>query len=483
MGIVFSGKVLMIGYGGVASCTLPLVLKHLNIPPSRITVLDRADKRDKLHSFLQQGLQFVQEKICEQNLHTVLQQHVSSGDLIIDLSVNIDTCAIINWCHDHGVLYINTSVEVWEPTESGDPAKRTLYWRQMNIRDTIARWGTNNGPTAVLDHGANPGLVSHFTKQALVDIAEQMLKNRPKDPQRKTLETLLAEEDFPGLAWQTGTKVIHISERDTQIINNPKRPNEFVNTWSVEGLVEEGLAPSELGWGTHEKCQHICGLQHEKGPQNQIYLNRMGIDTWARSWVPQGEIMGMVIRHGEAFTLSDYLTVRENGKAIYRPSVYYVYCPADYTINSLHELKMRQYDLQNIQRIATDEIVDGSDDLGVLLMGHELNAWWTGSCLDIHTARALVPGQNATVLQVACSIIGAILWMIKNPKNGVNIPDQLPYKEILETAAPYLGNVVSRQVDWSPHKDLRPAHAKYGKPACHEEDMWQFCSFAYTQTT
>ena len=26
------------------------------------------------------------------------------------------------------------------------------------------------GPTAVLEHGANPGLISHFTKQGLLDI-------------------------------------------------------------------------------------------------------------------------------------------------------------------------------------------------------------------------------------------------------------------------------------------------------------------------
>lgn len=50
-----------------------------------------------------------------------------------------------------------------------------------------------------------------------------------------------------------GVNVIHCSERDTQLTNNPKRPGEFVNTWSVEGFYEEGIAPAELGWGTHEK--------------------------------------------------------------------------------------------------------------------------------------------------------------------------------------------------------------------------------------
>ncbi len=30
-------------------------------------------------------------------------------------------------------------------------------------------------------------------------------------------------------------------------------PNEFVNTWSVDGFVSEGAQPAELGWGSHEK--------------------------------------------------------------------------------------------------------------------------------------------------------------------------------------------------------------------------------------
>ena len=52
---------------------------------------------------------------------------------------------------------------------------------------------------------------------------------------------------------RAGVKGIHIAERDTQRARTPKPQGEFVNTWSVEGFVAEGLQPSELGWGTHEK--------------------------------------------------------------------------------------------------------------------------------------------------------------------------------------------------------------------------------------
>ena len=48
-------------------------------------------------------------------------------------------------------------------------------------------------------------------------------------------------------------KGIHIAERDTQRAVHPKPRDVFVNTWSVEGFVSEGMQPAELGWGTHER--------------------------------------------------------------------------------------------------------------------------------------------------------------------------------------------------------------------------------------
>ena len=90
-----------------------------------------------------------------------------------------------------------------------------------------------------------------------------------------------------------------------------------------------------------------------------------------RSWVPAGEIRGMVIRHGEAFTMCDHLTVNDDdGTAIYRPTVHYAYHPSDAAINSVLELRMRGWQMQERQRILNDEIVSGRDELGVLLMGH-----------------------------------------------------------------------------------------------------------------
>jgi len=351
----------------------------------------------------------------------------------------------------------------------------------MELQKLAAKW--KNGPTAVVEHGANPGLVSHWTKVALQDIAQTILRVgfRPGEDlagnQQTTLEQALANQDYPRLAMLTGTKVIHISERDTQITDKPKRLEEFVNTWSVVGFHEEGIAPAELGWGTHERRLPENAQVHTYGPRNQICLSQMGINTFVRSWVPSGEILGMVVRHGEAFTISDYLTVWKEEKAVYRPTVHYAYLPTDSALASLHELKMRNFALQPQHRIMNDEIIDGNDELGVLLLGHALNGWWVGSQLDIHETRKHVQHQNATTLQVAASVLGAVAWMIKNPRQGFCVPDQLAHEEVLKVANPYLKPCVSMQTDWTPLKNRFDPFARWISPAPTEDDLWQFESF------
>ena len=127
-----------------------------------------------------------------------------------------------------------------------------------------------------------------------------------------TLEAALATGEHARLAMLTGTKVIHIAERDTQISDRPKEVDEFVNTWSVEGFYEEGIAPAEIGWGTHEKrLPRNAHVHTGEGPRNQICLAQPGMETWVRTWVPSGPNIGMVVRHGESFTMSDHLTVHD----------------------------------------------------------------------------------------------------------------------------------------------------------------------------
>jgi len=162
----FEKRVLFLGFGAVARCTLPILLDHVKLDPRRITIMDFEPSEAALKPWLEQGMTFVKDRVSPDNLGSLLAKYLSAGDLLIDLAWNIDCCEIVEWCHVHGVLYVNTSVELWDPYASGSdahPTERTLYWRHMNLRRLNSR-RTEPGPTAVLEHGANPGLISHFTK-------------------------------------------------------------------------------------------------------------------------------------------------------------------------------------------------------------------------------------------------------------------------------------------------------------------------------
>jgi homospermidine synthase len=476
----FKNKILFVGYGAVAQCALPILFKHIQTPAKDITVMDFEDRKEQLAPWIKRGVKFVRQRVTRENMGTLLGKYVGAGDLLIDLAWNIEAGEILQWCHDQGVLYINTSVELWDPYENArnaPPQKMTLYWRHMNLRRMIAKW-SQPGPTAVLEHGANPGLISHFTKQGLIDIGRRALKDKKLTGKgAEEVQQLIADLKFNLLAQKLGVKVIHCSERDTQITNLPKQVDEFTNTWSVEGFREEGTTTSEMGWGTHEKELPPLACEHKEGPRNQICLAQMGINTWVRSWVPDYSIRGMVVRHGEAFSISDKLTVWKNGRAVYRPTVHYAYCPADVAIASLNELRGYDYELQPKARILNDEITSGSDILGALLMGHAYSSWWIGSDLSIEESRRLMPHQNATTMQVAISVIAAAMWMIENPDRGVLVPDELPHDYVLKISKPYLGKWISKPSDWTPLKNYPNVFKSHHRLDLDLKDPWQFKNF------
>jgi homospermidine synthase len=471
----FSNRVLVLGAGSVSQCVLPLLIEHL-VDAKQITIADMRDNRSRVADAITAGATYVQDQLTRENMDQFLSKYLSAGDFLLDLAWNIDANEIIEWAHDHGVIYLNTSIEEWDPYSAGstrNPTERTLYWRHMKLRKLTDTWG-GKGPTAIVEHGANPGLVSHLTKKALFDIATRAIKDGKA---AAGVSEALAAENFPVLAQKLGVKVIHIAERDTQIADKPKLLNEFVNTWSVEGFYEEGIAPAELGWGTHEKTLPVNAYEHPIGPKNQICIAQPGATTWVRSWVPKMETTGMVIRHGEAFTISDHLTVWDGDKAVYRPTVHYAYCPTDAAIASMRELEMRQWNLTENQRIMNEEIIDGDDRLGVLLMGHAYKSWWTGSLLNIHDSRKLIPKQSATTVQVASAVYAAVAWAMANPNAGYRVPDDLPWREVLAFAEKYWGGFHSEAADWDPLMHRNDLFKGWNNRKYDESDPWQFSNF------
>lgn len=458
----------MIGYGSVGRCTMPLIERHFEMPLDRVTVIDGHDHRDDAAPFIAKGVNYIIQPLVKENLHTTLAKYAGKGDVIINLSVEVSSLAIIEWAQSAGALYIDTCIEPWanyyDNTEIAE-GHRTNYWLRHMAIEASKTWAPN-GPSALLTHGANPGLISHFVKAALIDIAKEkgIYKNKPQ-----------SREEWAELARATGTKVIHVAEHDLQICSVPKRQGEFVNTWSIPGFVGEGSQPAELGWGTHEKKLPENGVTHQEGCQAAIYMRQPGCVTEVRSWTPKGgPMIAFLITHGEAITLADYLTVTEGGKAIYRPTVHYAYHPCNDAVLSVREFQQNNFTMQPKTRLINQEIVDGIDELGALLMG-DFGARWYGSQLSVQEARQIMgPDYNATSPQIASPVLAGIMWLIDHPNRGLVEPEDIDHEYILKICKPYLGPVVSVKSNWTP---LQDRNVLFPEPDLDASDPWQFQNF------
>ena len=458
----FSGRIVFVGFGSIGQGVLPLMMRHIGTSADRITIIS-ADERgiDVARHF---GVKFIIEPIKPENLRTLLEPLVGVGDFVVNVSVDVSSIALIEFCQERGALYLDTCIEPWPggyTDQSVPAARRTNYALReaaLSLRDRH-----KGGPTAVLTHGANPGLVSHFVKKALLDVAAATGVKADEPSSR---------EGWAALAKQVGVKVIHIAERDTQVSPVRKRVDEFVNTWSVDGFVSEGCQPCELGWGSHERHFPADGNRYDFGRGSSIFLSRPGAATRVRTWTPKaGHFHGFAITHGESISISDYLTVKENEAVTYRPTVHYSYHPCDDAVLSVHEFAGRNFVMQSEQRILMDEISSGGiDELGVLLAGHQKNAYWYGSQLSIDEARELCPFNNATSLQVCVAVLSGVIWAMENPRLGIVEPDEMDYRRNLEICMPYLGPVVGEFTDWNP---LTGRESLFTEDL-DREDPWQF---------
>ena len=460
----FSGRLVIIGFGSIGQGVLPLLLRHIEMRPGQITVIT-AEPRGHEEA-VEYGIEFIEAGLTRENYRAVLEPLLGRGDFLLNVSVDVSSVALIELCRERGALYLDTCIEPW-PGGYTDPnlppAARSNYaLRESALALRPKQPGQNAGPTAIITHGANPGLVSHFVKQALIDVA------RAADP------AVAAPADRGGwgrLAQRLGVRAIHIAERDTQVSTTPKAPGEFVNTWSIDGFYSEGSQPAELGWGTHERHLPADGRRHDFGSQAAIYLLRPGAGTRVRSWTPlEGPYLGFLITHGESISIADYLTLQDGERAVYRPTCHYAYHPCDDAVLSLHELAGKNWHLQTKKRLMMEEIVAGIDELGVLLLGPEKGVYWYGSRLSIAEARRVAPHNNATSLQVTAPVLAGIIWAIENPQRGIVEPEELDFARVLEICRPYLGDVVGVWGDWTPLQD----RGRLFPEDLDRDDPWQF---------
>ncbi|MCK0197897.1 homospermidine synthase [Ancylobacter sp. 6x-1] len=458
------GPIVMIGFGSIGRGTLPLLERHFTFDKERLTVIDPVD--DHRHLLDERGIRFEQLAITKDNYRDVLGPLLTSGGrgFVINLSVDTGSVDLMTFARECGALYIDTVVEPWLGfyfDKNATTASRSNYALRESM--LAAKRANPGGPTAVSCCGANPGMVSWFVKQALMDIARDTGLDVAAPTSRNGWGALMS---------RLGVKGVHIAERDTQRARDPRPFGHFVNTWSVEGFVSEGLQPAELGWGTHEKWMPENGHTHNSGCGAAIYLLQPGATTKVRTWCPTlGPQHGFLVTHNESISIADFFTLREGAGVAFRPTVHYAYHPCNDAVLSLHEMFGNEGKFQGEWTILSEnEIVDGRDELGVLLYGHAKNAYWFGSQLTIEETRDLAPYQTATGMQVTSAVLAGMVWALENPEAGIVETDEMDYARCLEVQKPYLGTLKGYYTDWTPLE---------GRPGLFPEDIdesdpWQF---------
>ncbi|MEO1091191.1 MAG: saccharopine dehydrogenase NADP-binding domain-containing protein [Pseudomonadota bacterium] len=435
------GRLVMVGCGSIGQAVMPLVLRHLAIAPERISILT-GDARGRSMAE-HYGISFTEIRLTRDNLRDVLVPRLEPGDFLLNLSVDVASTAMVRIARECGAFYLDTCIEPWLGAYT-DPSLSASERSNYRLREQMLalQRELGAGPTAVVAQGANPGLVSQFVKAAATILA----KDLGRDPTPPT-----DRAGWARLMNDLGVKAIHIAERDTQVAAVSKRVGEFVNTWSVDGFISEGVQPAELGWGTHERHFPREGGRHDGGCGSAIYLNRPGAGTRVRTWTPlEGPFHGFLVTHNESISIADYLTLEEGGRVVYRPTVHYAYHPCDDAVLSLHEMAGKNWAPQTEHRLMMDEITTGVDELGVLLLGHPKGAFWYGSQLSVEEAREVVPFNNATSLQVAAGVLGGMVEALEKPDQGIVEAEALDHTRVLEVAGPYLGPVVGAYSAWTP---------------------------------
>ena len=433
-------RILIVGYGSLGQGITPLLFRHFpELDPTQVTAIAADDLgREVAEKY---GINFKVSPLTPSNYRLILPMLIGSGDLLLNLSVDVSSIALIKWCQQYDINYLDTCIEPW----AGGYQDVDSFYHSTNhyLREQALTLKSPGKATAVIAHGANPGLVSYFVKAGLKDLAER--------------RGLTVSDNYADMAEELDVRVIQIAERDTQSIAGPIRPNDFVNTWSVDGLISEAIQFAEMSKGTHEPTALPSSQFEMTGTHGKaIMLIDSSYSTFVKSWVPSvGAQYAYHITHHEAFSIADMLTVRKsNGKTHYRPTVYYAYHPSQHTCQMLERLEQNDLSAKQASEIATktvigDQIQSGFDELGVLFVCKDTTFWY-GSTLTIEQARALVPHNSATTLQVTATIIGAMKWIEKNPRAGVVEAEDIDYNTVMNVALPYLGEVRGVESNWRP---------------------------------
>ena len=201
-------------------------------------MIDGADHSTIAH-FIAQGMTYVVNPLDRENLAKMLAKFVGKGDLILNLSVEVSSIDMIEWCQKNGVLYPDTCIEPWADYYDNPKIpeeQRTNYFLRHSVLEEAKKCEERSLSAAHPRRQSRPHQPFRQAGGA---------RHRHARPRR---EKPKSREAWAKLMQKIGVKIIHVAEHDLQVTDGPKRPNEFCNTWSIPGFVARASSrPNSAG--------------------------------------------------------------------------------------------------------------------------------------------------------------------------------------------------------------------------------------------
>ena len=450
--IKYSGKVVQLGFGAVGKSFFEKVNKEIKLNMNNYYVITK-DKDEYENYMYLNGLStnLCTDEITKDNFKEILSRFLGPGDLLLDFADSISTKEICKWCMDNKIMYLNTGEAEW-PGIWYNILEETMKKREMKNNFSIQQ----DKVPIVLQHGNNPGLVSHFVKAAIEYIIKTQFKKN------KEFLSLLKKNKFNEIAKNLGIKMIHVNDIDSQKINEEYVQNKLINTWSGESFFLELMGESSQSVGTHEIIEDESLYNKVDLKNGYVEYNSIASDTLCKTICPTGCFEGFLVPHEETLTIADSLTIKEGENIVYRPSVMFIYSPCDLAKKYLEESKISCDNVNDIDEdlvisghlhpleteiVCKNKLDEGTEYVGVLVMGDNFEPVWVGNRVEMSYLYKSIKDsywQTPTITPVAMSALGAVCWMIKHKKDGgLYFPDDIKdYKYIIKIAEKYISKTL-----------------------------------------
>ena len=457
--IEFKNRIVQFGFGAVGKSFFEKISKEIKFDKDNYFIISR----DKLEYtfFLELGGKlgnFIVADINRKNFKQLFSKYLNEGDLLIDFADGVGTKDFVEWCAYNNVMYLNTGETDWDDNWYNIFEENL---KKNELRNQLRQNINVNKYPIVLQHGNNPGLVSHFVKAGLEYIVKKQFKNNKK------LNILLEQNKFNELAKELDLKEIHVNDNDNQEVKNEFDENKLYSTWSVDSFFFEMLSEATANIGTNENIDYEKECKKIDFKNGFLEFKDLAMDKVGKTYYPKGKFEGFLVPHEETITIAKSLEVKNNEDVIYRPTVMFLYSPCNFAIKYLKQARVNDYlnpdatkpkDIENqiirgfkyperTEILYKEQIKEGTEYVGVLLLGSRFKPVWVGNRIKkkfLYKDQKLSFWQTPTITPVAMSALAATCWMIRNKdRGGIHFPDDISeYNEIINFAEKYISKTI-----------------------------------------